>query len=152
MTILYSGTAGAVPAAAPGAGFSETADFLKVSAGLADQRSAPLVERGRRGEQAAALFHDRLTGHGELDTGGQLADQRRAHDSLQLPDLPADRLLGHRESDGGAGHAALLGDRRERLQQPQVQIHAADSATTAACGRPNDSLFPLWRLPPDNES
>ncbi|GAA2832453.1 hypothetical protein GCM10020220_021710 [Nonomuraea rubra] len=70
------------------------------------------------GQHPAGPVHEHLPGLGE--PGRTAVEQADAQFTLQLPDLAAERWLGHVESFGGGFETAGVGDGDHVAHEPQI--------------------------------
>ena len=75
------------------------------------------------GQQRRRRLEQRTARRGQLDAAGRALEQARADALLELPDLRAQRRLRQVQPLGRAREVELLGDRDERAQVPELDVH-----------------------------
>src|SRR4051812_27120068 len=71
-------------------------------------------------QQPGCALSKHFPSGGQLDPPGGPVEQGQAHLDLELPDLLAQRRLGHVQPLGGTAEVEVLGDREEVLQLTQL--------------------------------
>ena len=100
--------------------FAQQVDDHRVLAGRAHLEPDPIVERdqlARRPEQPLAVRGKRHAARGSRE-------QRAPDPPLQLPDVPAEGLLGNEQPRCRGREVQVLGDRDEIPEQPDVEFAA----------------------------
>jgi hypothetical protein len=103
-------------------------------AGEADREAPELAAGGAsrvlggavdRGEDRARACEQHLAGGRKLDAARRAVQERHAELGLEPPDLLRERRLGDVQALGGAAEVALLGDRDERAEMPELHVRNA---------------------------
>ena len=71
-------------------------------------------------ERGAGVLDQQRAGRGQLRPAARAVDERRADLGLERGEVLGDRGLGEVERGGGAGQRAVVGDRAQRAQAPDV--------------------------------
>jgi hypothetical protein len=90
---------------------------------------------GDGGEQHLGARQHQLTERGGPCAAVVALEQRPAERPLDAVELRGQRRLGEPELRGGPGDAALLGDRADHPQVPQLKVHGGEGMSRRAVRR-----------------